>query len=169
MANKNKKNLVIYADEIDNIMKIKIKNNTEIKIENNIENTTKFVTAIFEDICLNNSYHICCLCKDIFLKDYNYNPQLNKCGQIIHLWEHTRFRDVLTICDIRYVLGNYLFSQMQELEYEYLAKSQNYEPNDDEHEKIQRNIKHFAQYAVLFSSGVVYKEFIDCYNKGYFN
>ena len=49
---------------------------------------------------------------------------------------------------LRMAISKDLFQLYQDKEYQYLADAQNYEPNDENHEKIQRKIKKIAEICV---------------------
>ena len=138
-------------------------------IETNIENTTNFINAVKKDICNINSYSLCCLFKDIYLTNYKYCPQLNMCGQIIHLWTYKYTTTTINIDDIRYVFDICVKNSLYELQGQYLSDAQNFEDGDENHCVLQKNIKKCAEICIMLNSGVVFKEFIDCYKNGYLN
>ena len=49
-----------------------------------------------------------------------------------------------------------------------MEESQKYETNTDEFDVIQRKINNITEKCILINSGEVFKEFVDCYRKGYF-
>ena len=143
-----------------------IDHSMENTIENTIENTKYFINAVKKDICNINSYYLCCLFKDIYLKNYKYCPQL-RFGQIIHLWTSKNTTTTINMDAIRCVMDKYAKNSMYVLEDKYVKEAHN--SKMVEQEFIIENIKKLDEIYIMFNSGVVYKEFIDCYKNGYFN
>jgi hypothetical protein len=139
-------------------------------IDHSMEKTAAFIAKLQEyDIYNINPFMLCCLCNDIYLKDYIYNPYLNEYGQIIHLWTSKYTNHSLKIDDIRIILETYVMYDITELQGQYLADAQKYEASDEKYERCQRNIKKCIEFCIMLSSGVVFKEFVDCFNNGYLN
>ena len=136
-------------------------------IDHSMEKTAAFIAKLQEyEFNYINSFRLCCLCNDIYLKDYNYNPQLNTCGQIIHLWTHKDNKLILKIDDIRFIIETYVVYAITELQGQILA-----EPVKDEshYKNFQKKIQKCSEICIMLNSGVVFKEFIDCYKNSYFN
>jgi hypothetical protein len=137
-------------------------------IDHSMEKTAAFIAKLQEyDIYNINPFMLCCLCNDIYLKDYKYCPELNK--QIIHLWTSKYTKPSLTINDIRFIFETYVKYAIIELQTQYLADAQIFEDGDKNHCVLQRKIKKCAEICIMLNSGVVFKEFVDCFNNGYFN
>ena len=138
-------------------------------IDHSMEKTAAFIANLQEyDIYNINPFMLCCLCNDIYLKDYKYCPEL-RYKQIIHLWTSKNTNHTLNISDIRFILDTYVVYAISELQGQYLADAQKYKASDEKYECCQGNIKKLDEIYIMFNSGVVYKEFIDCYKNGYFN
>ena len=137
-------------------------------IDHSMEKTAAFIAKLQEyDFNYINSFRLCCLCNDIYLKDYNYNPHLNTCGQIIHLWTHKDNKLILKIDDIRFIIETYVVYAITELQGMLLTDAK---WCDESHLKnFQKKIERCSEINIMINSGVVFKEFIDCYKNSYFN
>jgi hypothetical protein len=147
-------------------------------IDHSMEKKAAFIAKLQEyDFNHINSFRLCCLCNDIYLKDYNYNPQLNKCGQIIHLWTlihlwtHKDNKLILKIDDIRFIIETYIVYAITELQGMLLTDALLIDAKkcESHHKNLQRKIQMCSEICIMLNSGVVFKEFIDCYKNSYFN
>ena len=138
-------------------------------IDHSMEKTAAFIANLQEyDIYNINPFMLCCLCNDIYLKDYKYCPEL-RYKQIIHLWTSKNTNHTLNISDIRFILDTYVVYAIIELQGQYLADAQKYETSDENHACCQIKIKKCAEICIMLNSGVIFKEFVDCFKNGYFN
>ena len=138
-------------------------------IDHSVEKTEAFIAKLQEyNINYINPFILCCLCNDIYLKDYNYCPQL-RCGQMMYLWTSKNTNHTLNISDIRFIFDTYVVYAIIELQAQYLTDVQKYETSDEKYERCQRIIKKCSEFCIMLFSGVVYKEFINCYKNGYLN
>ena len=134
-----------------------------------MENLEEFMTCLKTRIYELQAFGLCCKYKDICLKNYTYKPRKNDCNQIIHEWEH-KFKDkIITVDIIRQILVNDIFEMFSDLQSECLQESQKFEPNEYEHEVLQRKIKKIAEICIIIEKGELFKEFINCYRYGYLN
>lgn len=138
-------------------------------IDHSMEKTAAFIAELQEyDINYINPFMLCCLCNDIYLKDYKYCPEL-RYKQILYLWTSKNTNHTLKIDDIRFIFETYVKYAISELQGQYLADAQKYETSDENHACCQIKIKKCAEFCIILNSGVIFKEFIDCYKNGYFN
>jgi hypothetical protein len=134
-----------------------------------MENIQEFMSAIEDNFYSLQAYNLSCIYKDNCLKNYKYNPRLDPCNQVIHEWKHYNNEEILNIDRIRQILNHDLKELVSEKQNQYLSESQDYEANDENHEKFQRKIKKIAEICIWIQKGLLFKEFIDNYRLGYFN
>jgi len=137
-------------------------------IDHSMEKNAAFIAKLQEcNINYINPFMLCCLFKDIYLNDYKYCPKLNKYRQIDHFWR-IGIRSDITTNDIRFIFETNYYA-INELQTQYLDDAQNFEVGDENNCVLQRKIKKCTEICIMLSSGVVYKEFIDCCKNGYLN
>jgi hypothetical protein len=134
-----------------------------------MENIQEFMSAIEDNLYSLQEYNLSCIYKDICLKNYKYNPSLDSCNQVVPEWKHSYKEETLTVDIIRQILTHDVFELVSEKQNQYLSESQDYEANDENHEKFQRKIKKIAEICIWIQKGLLFKEFIDNYRFGYFN
>jgi hypothetical protein len=139
-----------------------------------MENIEEFTTIIMNNIMdYITAFDVCCLVKDICFKNYCYRPEFRG-PKISHIWEHQYNANILTVTDIKLIFQTSIFNLINDLHNAILKESQKYEPSStyewevNEWEVIQRKMKKISEILIMFQSGEVFKEFVDCYRKGYF-
>ena len=124
-----------------------------------MENIQELMSAIEDNLYSLQASNLCCVYKDICLKNYKYKPRLDSCNQVIHEWKHLYKEETLTVHIIRQILVNDVFELVSEMQNQYLSESQHFEPNDENHEKFQRKIKKTAEICICIQKGMLFKEF----------
>jgi len=110
------------------------------------------------------------LISDIYLKNYIYKPILNTANKIVHHeWENTTINKTISVKDIRIFIRKEMFRFVSDLQPAYLEESHLYIPTSKKHANLQRKIKKTAEIAIALHNGIIFTEFIDYYDKGYFN
>jgi hypothetical protein len=128
------------------------------------ENFGKFMQILKNNITDITTFEICCLFKDVLLENYVYKPNLTHYNQVTHMWEHRLTRETISINQIRKICKEIRYKLLN-IQNEFL---QNLDDSTLENETNNtRKIKHIAELCIYIHSGDLYKEFIDCFRKGY--
>lgn len=134
-------------------------------------NTNKeiFFNTIKNELLLLDTFKIITFINDIYLKNYTYNPRLNTANKIVHEWEYSTKDKIITVKDIRIFITEEMIMFINNLQTEYLEESRYVSSTSEKNENLQRKIKKTAEIAIGLQGGIIFREFIDYYDKGYFN
>lgn len=139
-----------------------------------MENIEELKKIIAKDVLDHRTkFEWCCLVKDICFKNYCYRPEFRG-PKISHIWEHQYTTNILTVTQVRPIFEIHIFKLLSDLQNYYLEESQKYEPTNtserefNEWQVIERKMKKIGENLIMFQSGEVFKEFVDCYRNGYF-
>jgi hypothetical protein len=127
------------------------------------ENFSKFMQILKTNIFDMTTFEICCLFKEVLLENYIYKPNLTYYNQVTHMWEHRLTRETISINQIRKMCKE-IRNRLLNIQKDFL---QNLDDITLENETNTRKIKHIAELCIYIHSGDLYKEFIDCFRKGY--
>ena len=135
-------------------------------MENVMENESKFLSVIKENLKINN-FEFCCIFNDVFLQNYNYTPRYNKINKIIYEWVHNTTQEVISLTDIRIYLTTTLRMRFYRLNDSYLNDLCNVESDSREFKILKDKSNKIFEFSIMLEKGDIYKEFVDCYKNSY--
>jgi len=139
------------------------------------DNFIKFMQILKTNILNLSTYNICELCHDVLLEFYSYKPKLGYGDTVVHMWENQTTREIITVGKIR-IMCKRILNSLINVQNEYMVEIENYnsceetEHDSEKTEKIEilkKKIKKIAELCIYIQDGNLYKEYIDCFRKGY--
>lgn len=115
---------------------------------------------VFREVWNFNLFQMACLFKDRCLINYKYDPRALNDRCVVHKWQHRTLTTYLTTDMVRVFLTNDIGELLIQILNNLIIEVAEPEKNP--------RVKKITEMCIKIYEGELYKEFINCYNKGYF-